>query len=277
VLCDEVRAHCAAIAARARHVRIDPAAEVPAGGVSGLHPELHFLDGPPDDVARYVLILDAVNFGSGWFEELQTDTDALTRRLTAHARAHGPWTAPELRALTAAEVGEVLALDPAHELTRLYAQGLNQLGAWLPAELGESAERLAQRLTQMPFFQDTGFYKRAQITAHDLHLAGVARFPDIHRLTIFADNLVPHMLRAHGVLVYDDELAGRIERGEELPAGGEHEREIRACAVHACETLARRLGVAPALLDNWLWNAGQELDPTHHPGNRAHLTRTVYY
>jgi hypothetical protein len=274
VLCDDVRRHCAAIAARAQHVRIDPAAEVPAGGRSGLDPDLHFLEGAPDDVARYVLILDAVNFGSGWFEELGTDTDALTRRLTAHARADGPWSPEQLRALTAADVGGVLALDPQHELTRLYAQGLNQLGAWLPAEPGDSAEAFAQRLTAMPFFRDTGFYKRAQIAANDLHLAGVARFADIGRLTIFADNLVPHVLRGHGVLVYDDDLAARIERGEELPAGGEHEREIRACAVHACEHLARRLGVAPALLDNWLWNAGQ-----HLPGRRgrAHITRTVYY
>ena len=271
MLCDDVRAHCAAIAARARHVRIDPAATVPAGGVSGLDAELHFLEGPPEDVARYVLVLDAVNFGSGWFEELGTDTDALTRRLTAHARAHRPWTEPELRALTAHDVGEVLGLDPQHALTRLYAQGLNQLGAWLPAELGESAEALAQRLTEMPFFADTGFYKRAQIAAHDLHLAGVARFGDVDRLTIFADNLVPHVLRAHGVLDYDDDLAARIECGEELPAGGEHEREIRACAVHACEGLARGLGVAPARLDNWLWNAGLQL-----PG-RPHITRTVYY
>jgi hypothetical protein len=274
VLCDDVRRHCAAIAARARHVRIDPAAEVPAGGVSGLDPALHFLDGPPADVARYVLILDAVNFGSGWFEELGTDTDALTARLTAHAREHGPWTAPQLRGLGPPEAGEALGLDPAHQLTRLYAQGLNQLGAWLgdgPLELGRSAEALAARLAAMPFFADAGFYKRAQIAAHDLHLAGVADFPDIPRLTIFADNLVPHVLRAHGVLVYDDELAARIGRGEELPAGDEHEREVRACAVHACEGLARRLGVAPALLDNWLWNAGREI-----PG-RPHITRTVYY
>jgi hypothetical protein len=277
VLCDDVRRHCAAIAARARHVRIDPGADVPAGGVSGLDPALHHLDGPPEEVARYVLILDAVNFGSGWFAELGTDTDALTARLTAHARANGPWTAAELRALTPAAAGEVLGLDPAHELTRLYAEGLNQLGAWLPADLGDSAEALAQRLTAMPFFRDRGFYKRAQIAAHDLHLARVADYPDIPRLTIFADNLVPHVLRAHGVLRYDEELAARVDRGEELPAGGPHEQEIRACALHACEGIAARLGVAPARLDNWLWNAGRELDPTRHPGSRPHITRTVYY
>ena len=32
------------------------------------------------------------------------------------------------------------------------------------------------------------------------------------------------------------------------------EHELRACAVHACELLAERMGIAPRVLDNWLWN-----------------------
>jgi hypothetical protein len=224
-----------------------------------------------------VLALDAINFGSGWFAELGADTDALTARLTAHARADGPWSARRLRTLTAADVGAVLGLDPAHTLTGLYAQALNQLGAWLgdePLGLGGSAEAFAQRLTAMPFFADAGFYKRAQIAAHDLFLAGVAAYPDIGRLTIFADNLVPHVLRHFGVLVYDDELAARVDAGEELLQGGAAETEIRGCAVHACEDLARRFGVPPATLDNWLWNRGGE---TSGRRGRPHITRTVYY
>ena len=63
----------------------------------------------------------------------------------------------------------------------------------------------------MPFFDERGFWKRAQITANDLALAGVAEFPDLDRLTIFADNLVPHVLRVDGVLRYDD-LARRAHR-----------------------------------------------------------------
>ena len=274
MLCDDVRAHCAALAARARHVRIDPLADVPAGGKGGLDPALHFVEGTPDDVARYVLILDALNFGSGWFGELGTDTDALTARLTAHARAEGPWTAARLRAVTPAEVGAVLGLDPLHELTPLYARALNQLGAWLgdgPLALGGSAEAFAQRLTAMPFFADAGFYKRAQIAAHDLFLAGVADYPDIHRLTIFADNLVPHVLRHYGVLTYSDALAARVDAGEELVQGSLEEAEIRGCSVHAGEGLAARFGVPPATLDNWLWNRGPEI------GGRPHVTRTVYY
>jgi hypothetical protein len=274
VLCDDVRSHCAAIAARARHVRIDPDAVPPPGGTAGLDAGLHFLEGPPEDVARYVLVLDAINFGSGWFAELATGTDELTARLTAHARAEGPWSPPRLRTLTAADVGAVLGLDPDHALTGLYAEALNQLGGWLgdgPLPLGGSAEAFAQRLTAMPFFADAGFYKRAQIAAHDLFLAGVAAYPDVDRLTIFADNLVPHVLRHYGVLVYDDALAARVDAGDELPQGSAEETEIRACALHACEGLARRFGVPPATLDNWLWNRGPEIT------GRPHITRTVYY
>ncbi len=281
VLTDDVRRHCAELAAAARHVRIDTEAEIAPGGISGLDATLHFLEGSREDVARYVLILDSINFGSGWFHELGTATDALTDggspptpASAAHRgaqRSCAPSTPRPWRS--------VLGLDPAHQLTRLYAAALNHLGLFLgeaPAlrVLEPTAEGVAERLTAMPFFDDVGFFKRAQIAANDLHLAGVIEFPDIDRLTIFADNLVPHVLRLDGVLVYSDELAELIDRGVELPAGGEHERELRACAVHACEGLARRVGVAPAVLDNWLWNRGLQPPYSERP---AHVTRTVYY
>ena len=143
-LAEDVRAHCAAVAERAELVAIDLGAASYDGGVSGLDPELHRLDAPRDEVVRYVLILDAVNFGSGWFEELGTDTDAMTRGLTERG---APWTAAELRALEAAEVAETLGVPRDHELTRLYVRGLRELGAWLrePLELGDSAQAFAAR------------------------------------------------------------------------------------------------------------------------------------
>jgi hypothetical protein len=57
------------------------------------------------------------------------------------------------------------------------------------------------------------------------------------------------------------------------------EREIRACAVHACELLAARAGVPPRVLDNWLWNRGVELlrDGSGAGAGRPHRTRTVFY
>jgi hypothetical protein len=287
-LCEEVRRHCAGVAAGARWVRNDASAVAVEPGVAGLDPDVHLLDAPPEDVARYVLIMDAVNFGSGWFPTLapydEPATDAISRRLAAHARGRGgPWTGADLRALDAGVVGEVIEQDPAHELVGLYARALNQLGTWLGdagaltaiAAADGSADRLARALAQgMPFFADRGFYKRAQIVANDLALAGVAEFADIDVLTAFADNLVPHVLRLDGVLVYEDELGRAVDRGEPLAAGSEPEIEIRACAVHACELLARRAGVPPRTLDNWLWNRGQHPPYSERP---AHLTRTVFY
>jgi hypothetical protein len=259
-LCDEVRAHCAAIAAQAQAVRIHADAPVERGGRAGLDPELHLLDAPPEEVARYVLVLDALNFGSGWFEELGTDTDTLTAALTAHG-VREP-----------IDVAAVFGLPAEHELTRLYTEALRQLDAWGRDPLAfRTADELARSLAQMPFYADTGFYKRAQITANDLVLAGVADYPDVDRLTIFADNLVPHVLRVEGMLSYAPELAARIDAGEELAQGSREEVEIRACAVHAGELLAQRWEVAPRVLDNWLWNRGQDI------GGRPHRTKTTFY
>jgi hypothetical protein len=290
-LCAAVRQSCARIAGGARSVRIDREAleRAQPGGVAGLDAGLHFLDAGPEEVARYVLVLDAINFGSGWFASLglpegAAGTVALTRGLTGHARARGgTWTAPELRALGPGELAPVLGMEPGHELTALYAQALNQLGGWLGdrgalgaiGDAGGSAQRLAETLAQaMPFFDDVGFYKRAQITANDLVLAGVAAFADADMLTVFADNLLPHVLRLDGVLVYAPELAARVDAGEPLEAGSRAEREIRACALHACELLADRLAVAPRTLDNWLWNRGGQPPYSERP---PHRTRTVYY
>jgi hypothetical protein len=238
-------------------------------------------------VAAYLLALDSINFGSGWFPTLRKREErsgyfTVAWGLADRFRADGSWSAEELRGLEASEVAAVLGQDPAHELMALYARALRDLGAFLGkrtaldavAEAGGSAERLAEVLAAgMPFFDDVGFYKRAQIVSSDLALAGVAEFADLDRLTMFADNLVPHVLRVDGVLVYDDSLAAQIDSGELLPPGRE-EREIRACALHACELIAAELGVPPRILDMWLWNRGQE---PRYKARPRHRTRTVFY
>src|SRR4051794_8801674 len=288
-LLDEVRESCASIAAGARHVRIELArlSEIEPGPSPGLDPETHYLEGSREDVIAYLLTLDAINFGSGWFPTLRKPPGAsgyftVASGLAGRFRSDGPWSNEELRALQGPDVALVLGQDPDHELMALYGEALHQLGVFLgersPAqvvgEAGGSAERLAETLAAgMPFFDDRGFWKRAQITANDLTLAGVAEFEDIDRLTIFADNLVPHVLRVDGVLSYDDPLAARIDAGEVLRAG-EEEREIRACAVHACELIAGERGVPPRELDVWLWNRGQA---PRYKALPRHRTRTVYY
>jgi hypothetical protein len=294
-LTEEVRERCAAIAAGARHVRIDldAVAAVEPGEPPALHPELHYLEGAPADVADYVLALDAVNFGSGWFpllrkRELHGEPlggyFTVSWALADYVRAHGDGAlAPaRLRRIDTRELAAILGQPPELELMSLYAQALRELGRFLGerraldlvAASGRSAERLAAMLARgMAMFADAPFYKRAQIVPSDLALAGVASFEDLDRLTIFADNLVPHVLRCDGALVYDEGLAARIDAGEVLALGGA-EREIRACAVHACELIAARTGVAARELDNWLWTRGQA--PAYKARPR-HRCRTVFY
>ena len=285
----QVRAACAAIAAQARSVEIDVdrLGAVLPGPEPALDPERHYLEGPPEGVAAYLLTLDTINFGSGWFPSLRKRPGCsgyytVAWALADHFRAEGPWPAAALQSLDAPTVAGVLGQDEGHELMALYARALNDLGAYLgersaldAVDAGEgSAERLAGQLAAgMPFFDDTGFYKRAQIAANDLALAGVAQFHDLDRLTIFADNLVPHVLRVDGVLRYDEALAARIDAGVLLEPGAE-EREIRACAVHACELIAGRLGVPPRVLDTWLWNRGQG---ARYKAVPRHRTFTVFY
>jgi hypothetical protein len=290
---EEVRAACAEIAAHARWVRIDlgAAAAVQPSEPPTLDPERHYLEGEPGDVADYLLALDAINFGSGWFSTLSKRTAegkpvsgyfTVSWALADRVRAHGPPTAAWLGRVDTAEIADILDQDPANELMSLYAQALRELGRFLGsrraldlvAEARGSAERLAGTLARgMAMFDDRGFYKRAQIVANDLALAGVAEFRDLDKLTIFADNLVPHVLRCDGVLVYDDELAARIDRGERLTLGGV-EREIRACALHACELIAKRTGIPARTIDTWLWTRGQAPEYKARPRHRC---RTVFY
>jgi hypothetical protein len=117
------------------------------------------------------------------------------------------------------------------------------------------------------------FLKRAQIAAADLGRAGVARFDDLHGLTMFADNLVPHVLRLDGVLSFEPELVGRIERGELIEHGSPEEVEIRACALHAVELIvAQRPGSSAAEVDQLLWNRGRATRYKAVPRHRSRCT-----
>src|SRR3954454_12327805 len=167
-LCDDVRRHCATVAASARWVSIelDALGRIEPGPPPELDRERHYLDGPREDVAAYMLTLDSINFGSGWFPTLRKRPGSSGYYTVAWAladrfREHGLWTNGELRALEAAEVAHVLGQDPGHELMGLYAQALRELGTFLGersvldvvTEADGSAERLAESLAAgMPMF-----------------------------------------------------------------------------------------------------------------------------
>jgi hypothetical protein len=80
------------------------------------------------------------------------------------------------------------------------------------------------------------------------------------------------VLRCEGVLVYDETLAALID-GETLLPSGAAEREICACAVHACAQISRRIGVSDEI-DHALWYRGQRPEYKAQPRHRC---RSVYY
>jgi hypothetical protein len=288
-LSEVVRARSAQIAATARSVRIDLEAleDLAPGEPPELDPQRHYLEGPQADVAAYLLVLDTINFGSGWFPTLRKRTGSSGYFTVAWAladrwRAGAGWTNAQLRAMRTEEVADTLGQARDHELMALYAQALRELGRFLGdrdaldvvAGANGSAVRMAELLAGgMTMWQDEGFYKRAQIAPSDLALGGVAEFDDLDALTIFADNLVPHVLRCEGVLVYDERLAAHIDAGRRLRPGPQ-EREIRACAVHACAAIAQRTGLTERDVDNALWYRGQRPEYKARPRHRC---RTVYY
>ena len=315
---DEIRAACAEVAHRARQVRIDEArlrafcAELLAepGRPPGLDPAHHLL-GRGGDTLASVITLDAINFGSGWFPHLEK-RDGLSGYFTVAGglrerfETRGPWTAAELEALGAAELACVLGQPPGPpermQLMELFARALRELGRFLRERHGGrfegvveraagSCAALVQELARMPLYRDVAryeelevpFYKRAQLTAADLAAAfggeGPGRFGDLAQLTLFADTLVPHVLRRERVLVYAPELGARIDREALIEAGSQEEVELRAAAVHAVELSVaelRRLGaeLTAQQLDYRLWTRGQRPEYKAHP---RHRTRTSFY
>jgi hypothetical protein len=294
-LVSELRAACAQVASRARHVSIIAEA-IPAYAAS--LPLTRVPDGPvgPRDAAFW-LTLDAINFGSGWFPTLRkregrsgyrTIEDGVRERF----ERDGPWTAAELARIDAAELADTLNQDPDHELMALFARSLNNLGgqieraggfAPLVDAAGGSAVALATRLGDWECFADTASYdeltlpflKRAQIAAADLARAGVLEAQDLDRLTMFADNLVPHVLRLDGILRFDRSLVARIDRGDLIEHGSQEEVEIRACAVHAVELIvAARPGASAAAIDQLPWNRGR--DPRYKASPRHRCRCTAY-
>jgi hypothetical protein len=305
-LLDEVRAAAAQVASAARFVDIDQsrieayAASLPLAEARApaLDPATHFL-GAPEATLAYVVTLDAIKFGSGYFPRLRKRPGCsgyftVAASLKDAFEANGPFSAPQLQQLDAAACTRIFGQADTDasigELMGLFAQALNDLGSYVQRRFDGSfsklvaaaegqAERLVELLVEMPFYRDVGFLKRAQLTAADLVVAGVAEFGDLDRLTIFADNLVPHVLRLDGVLRYDPGLVERIEREELIPSGSPEEVEIRALALHAVELLVaalRRRGerVSAMQLDYVLWNRGRQ--PAYKARPR-HRTRTVFY
>jgi len=233
--------------------------------------------------AAFAVCLNAINFGSGWWPTIRKRPGhsgffTVAAGVAERFRERGAWTAAELAVIDATAIAVTLGQDPQHPLMEQFAASLRDVGAHVAADHGGSfaqvaddargsAPVLADLLAGWTAFADVSeyegrpvpFFKRAQLAAADLDRAGVARLADLDRLTAFADNLLPHVLRVDGVLRLDPGLRDAIEAEQLLEHGSPAEVELRAGAVHAVELLstATEARLSPPRLDQLLWNRGR--------------------
>jgi hypothetical protein len=317
-LLDDIRTACARVSDEAEWVHIDHgrldsyAGELPPrlGEIGAVDPG-RVRTGDDEATASFVIALDAINFGSGYFPYIRKRPGmsgyfTIASSLRDHADAHGPLTTDVLHTFDvdrcANVFGQKLDGGPAEELMSCFARALQNLASHvderhgssfvqLVRSAGGSAALLVQELDRIPEFHDVStyhgydvpLYKRAQITAYDLAEAfghvGLGAFGDVHRLTMFADNLVPHVLRVDEVLRFHPDLVARIDRVEDITSGSEPEVEIRAVALHAVELLVERLrarghDVTSGQVDSWLWTRGGS---ERYKSVARHRTRCVFY
>ena len=144
---DQIRNQCAKVAGRSGHVRID-SDRIPAYAASLpleklMHPELdpnsHYL-GRQRDTLAFLLILDSVNFGSGYFPHLRKRPGmsgyfTTASSLNDYFKKYGPLSAGQLAEISVVQCTRIFDQDPAnrtiHELMQHFANALNDLGLYL--------------------------------------------------------------------------------------------------------------------------------------------------
>ncbi|KAK3125555.1 hypothetical protein QOZ80_7BG0606500 [Eleusine coracana subsp. coracana] len=305
---EAVRASAAWVASRSSHVTVDlQEIEKVVDKIQGNVPKvewdfegIHYFDNGPLTV-QYLFVLDALNFcfwpdkdlsydhlASGLKLALEKDKTALDASRLQN------YTGPELRQLLdwprplPIEEERVRLL---HEVGLELQRSFGGEAANLVKAAGNSAATLIELITRhFPGFRDHSLYKghqvflykRAQIFVADLWGAfkgqNYGEFRDINSITIFADYIVPAVLRELGILKYGSNLSCSIDSNREIVPGSEEEVEIRACSIYAVEKMrdliSKKFGkqLLSIDIDLWLWSCGvQNMALSHH------RTLSIYY
>ncbi len=271
----------------------------------------HYI-GSDEDTLAYIIALDSINFGSGYFSCLKKPAGVSSGYVTVATALKNrfnqkPMTAKDLAELTIDDCALIFDQDITEpeifDLMKMFKTALNETGEHIKhyyegsfskfvLSANKSVDKLVEQLSKIPNFKDISIYqnqeipiyKRAQITAGDISTIfknqGIGHFYDIGELTIFADNVVPHVLRYDGILQYSRDLVARIDKCEELKPHSDEEIALRACSIHAVEKIVEELhktghkNILTIDVDHWLWARGHE---TYYMDKKRHITKTIYY
>jgi hypothetical protein len=303
------------VVGRAQSARVDEGAAKawatgrgPADFPTPEHPAELAFDGDREASARVCLLLTSLNFcfwgERPWSVEYRgrtwTRTYAMFAGVLRAIKQDPAWlTARRWARADEAAVGDVFRGVGQIPLLAERRAVLNETGQVLEEQFGGRLQRavdqadsdapsLAYLLAEFfPSFRDVAdyggrpvaFLKRAQLCAADLHRmwqrGGGDGLQGLDRLTAFADYRLPQYLRHVGILELAPELAARIQRHEEIPAGSREEIELRAATIWATEIIRREMnGAVPAWrIDFVLWKRSHDPDVTIE----HHRTRTVFY
>lgn len=203
-----------------------------------------------------------------------------------------------LKEITLKEAEELFDGEPEIPLLRERFEMLKKIGEVLVKNYDsrfhnflEQASKNSIALTEeiaesFPGFDDTSiykgrkiyFYKKAQVVVKDLayFLPDIVNIEDLPGT---ADYKIPAVLRKFGILVYNPELALRVDKREEIEEGSEMEIEIRANQLQAVQEIWKEIRlkypeISPIILHEILWIQSQEKGFLDKP---YHLTRTIYY
>lgn len=318
----DVRGDARSVAERALHVRIDddaisrwaqstdPAAIRPIERPA----ELTF-SGPPEETARWILLLDALNFcfwspagttpwqvehaGRRWHRYY-----ALVACLHRAVAADRTWLEPQRwAAVTAEQVAELFAgqgripmlADRVRIMRETGRVTLERYDSRCMAIL-ERAEFDAVQIAcdladAFSSFRDIHDYngsnvailKRAQIFAADIAVAmpqvDGPSLGHLSNLTAFADYRLPQVLRHLDVLRLAPAFEADIENGKHIAPSSEREIELRVCTIEAVERMVSSLRNRRGA-DVPAWMLDEYLwERSHDPDVRLkhHLTLTWFY
>ncbi|KAF5752841.1 UPF0553 protein [Tripterygium wilfordii] len=305
---EEVRVSAAWVAGRSSHVLVDSSGiEKVVETIQDNIPKvewdfegIHYFDNGPLTV-QYLFVLDALNFCFWPDKDLNYDNLALGLK-EALEKDKSVFDADQLQKYTGPQLRKLLKWPRPLPLEDERVRLLHEVGFELERSFGgkasnlvescgKSAAKLVSLITShFPGFRDHAvykgrqvfLYKRAQIFVADLYGAfkgqGYGEFIDISSITIFADYIVPAVLRQLGVLRYSSSLASIVDTNNEIGSGSEEEVELRACSIYAVEKMRdlirRKSGkqVLTVELDLWLWSFGVQC-----PSLPYHRTLSIYY
>ncbi|KAK1315840.1 hypothetical protein QJS10_CPA05g01293 [Acorus calamus] len=305
---EEVKATSAWVASRSSHVIVDSSGlqtavdkiQCPIPKVEWDFEGIHYFDGGPLTV-QYLFVLDALNFCFWPDKDLSYDHLASGLKTALQNDKHA-FDADRLQTYTGPQLRELLKwprplplederIRLLHEVGVELERSFEGKAAKLVDSCGNSAASLVGLITShFPGFRDHALYKghqvflykRAQIFVADLWGAfrgqGYGSFNDIGSITIFADYIVPAVLRQMGVLRYSSALSSVIDANDEISSGSEEEVEIRSCSIYAVEKMKELIWtkfgkkVMSIELDLWLWSVGIQCPSLQH-----HRTLSIFY